>query len=134
MKYRYYFTKPMINKRYLKKDCQFCIYQEKLPIYKLAIKAYGHIEYAEPLTAEEMKKYGLVFGGLEVDAAFNLTNNQVYELHKLLKSYKNHQREDGSKPFKDFEIADLFKLLMSVNSCYLVSKLLEREEMFQGKL
>ncbi len=134
MKYRYYSTeRPVAPGTFPKKPgCEISNYPQKFFIDKAAVHAWGHIDYNEPLTDQEIADYELKAEPFEFSVTFRVTNEQVGRLHKLLPEWQNWESEDGGKPFKDYDIEKLFNVIMQTGSFHTINNHIEAEEYRKG--
>lgn len=134
MKYRYFSTeRPVAPGTFPKKPgCEISNYPQKFYIDGMGFSAWGHIDYDEPLTDEEISQYELRPQAYEFDVRYTLTHEQICRLHKLLPSWQNYEDEKGKKPFADYDIEKLFKVIMQAGSFHTINKHIESEEYRKG--
>ena len=130
MMYRYFSTqRPVSPGTFPKKlGCVISDYPQKIYIDGMGFSAWGHIDYDEPLTDEEVKNYELKPAKYEFNVKFNPENEQMVRIHSLFKRWCEYVKEDGSKPFADYTIEQFFEVMMQVGSFHTINRQIESLE------
>lgn len=69
---------------------------------------------------------------MEVEVELTIYDYQMEKLEKLLPHWQEHVNKDGSKPFEDWTVEDLFKTIVQIGSIRMIDKKIEDEELLQS--
>lgn len=130
MKYRYYSTqRPVAPGTFPKKSgCEISNYPQKFYIDDAGFQAWGHIDYAEPLTEAEVKEYELRPERWEFNVKFSVNNEQMGRIHKLFVDWCAYVGKDGLKPFTDYTVEKFFEVMMQAGSLHTINRHIENME------
>ena len=133
--YRYYSVeRPVAPGTFPKKQgCEISNYPERFFVNSAGTYAWGHIDYLEPLTDDEVKAYELKPERYEFSVTFQLTNEQIGRIHKLIPGWKEYVDEDGKKPFADYTLEKVFQTIMQIGSTHTINDHIRSEEYRQYK-
>lgn len=132
--FRYFSTqRPVSPGRFPEKPgCVVSNYPERFYVNSAGTFAWGHIDYTEPLTDDEIGFYELSPERYEYSVKFILNSEQIRRLYNLLILWQNYIDEDGCYPFKDYTIKDMFETVMTIGSFYIINEQIEAEERRRG--
>nr|DAJ51482.1 MAG TPA: hypothetical protein [Caudoviricetes sp.] len=69
----------------------------------------------------------------EFSVTFQLTNEQIGRIHKLIPGWKEYVDEDGKKPFADYTLEKVFQTIMQIGSTHTINDHIRSEEYRQYK-
>lgn len=128
--FRYFSTqRPVAPGTFPKKPgCEISNYPQKIYIDGSGFSAWGHVDYNEPLTVAEVKKYELQPEKLEFSVRFTPDNKQIERIYRLYKKWCNYIAEDGTKPFTDYTLEKFFEVMMQSGSFHTMNRHIENME------
>lgn len=128
--FRYFSTqRPVAPGTFPKKPgCEISNYPQKIYIDGSGFSAWGHIDYNEPLTVTEVKKYELQPEKLEFSVRFTPDNEQIERIYRLYKKWCNFIAEDGTKPFTDYTLEKFFEVMMQFGSFHTMNRHIKNME------